>query len=186
MNHKNYLTILLLTFLVSGCTTLYRYSSNGEVLSVSGDKHQAVLYWYGEEGRLWYGKKYAQLDTSLQMRICGVGPKLFHLSETSRLELAAVGGDRRVNDIDASGQLQPVESTFPLKTGEYCGVILLNGKAVNTSHLMLTLKPSVAILCDSQQKPARYPKAQIYDFGSIQRIEATADDRKAPDPCVIR
>lgn len=186
MNKRLFLYFFILSLQLAGCTSFYQYRSSGDVISVNGIQHKAVLYWYGEEGRLWYGKEYAQIDTSLNMRICQVGVKPFVLSDTSRLELQAKNGDVRIKDINDQGVLQEVNPPYRVKTGDYCGLILLDGQVVTTEQLRVTLSPSVAILCQSQRNPDRYPSAKIYQFGSISRFEASRKDRAPPDPCLIQ
>lgn len=184
MNGKLIFLFLLLSVQLAGCTTFYQYRSEGEVAAQNGSKQKAVLYWYGEEGRLWYGKKYAQVDSGLTLRICKVGAKAFDLSnKTSRLELPAKANDLRVVDVDGQGALQPVRPPIRLVTGDYCGIVLLNGHAVTTRQLKVMLHPSIAILCKSQKNPDRYPQPNIYAFGAISHSETSKATRTAPDPC---
>jgi hypothetical protein len=184
MNSKLILLLFVVSAQLAGCTTLYQYRSDGELSAQNGTKQKAVLYWYGEEGRLWYGKKYAQLDSGLNLRICKVGIKPFDLSKTSRLELPAKANDIRVADLDDQGALHPVAPPVRLRTGDYCGIVLLNGQAVTTEKLRITLHPSIAILCKSLRNPDRYPQPDIYAFGAISRSETSKDNRNAPDPCL--
>jgi hypothetical protein len=185
MNYKLIYFVLLLFVQLSGCTTYYQYRSNGELPAQNGLEHKAVLYWYGEEGRLWYGKEYGQTDSGLNLRICQIGVKPFDLSDTARLELPARANDMRVVDVDAQGALQPVIPSLRLKAGDYCGMILLDGKSVTTDQLKASLQPMVAILCESTRAPDRYPPPQIYPFGVITRSEVQKDNRSPPDPCLI-
>lgn len=186
MNGKYISFIFILFLLLGGCTSYYQYRSNGGVSVANGATQNAVLYWYGEEGRLWYGKQYTQLDSGLTLRICKVGARPFDLSGTSRLELPAKAGDLRVADINEQGTLQPVTPPLRLRTGDYCGIVLLSGHSVTTRQLQLSRHPAIAILCKNLNKPDRYPESKIYMFGAIRRIEVSKDNRHAPDPCVAQ
>jgi hypothetical protein len=56
---------------LTGCIGHYRYESQGEVMLADSQGHPALLYWYADDGRLWYGKAYRQPDTSLGLLVCG-------------------------------------------------------------------------------------------------------------------
>ena len=79
--------------LLSGCVSLYQYSSEGEITTHNGEQRSAVLYWHKDEGRLWYGKKYEQLETDVTLRICNGVPKPFVLGDDGYVELLSKGGE---------------------------------------------------------------------------------------------
>ena len=77
------MNIKLLTFIVAvsvfatGCVTHYRYESTGMVTSSSATESRALIYWFADEGGLWYDKDQAVLDSDVTMRVCGGLPKTF-------------------------------------------------------------------------------------------------------------
>ena len=62
MSFRSRLFIALLSLSVSACVGHFRYESRGTVVLASSEQpSEALLYWYGDEGRLWYGKRYKQM-----------------------------------------------------------------------------------------------------------------------------
>jgi hypothetical protein len=178
-----FIVLAVLTLLLSGCVTNYQYLTRGEVKLTDGDTRKAVLYWHKDEGRLWYGKKYEQLDTSLTMRICRQLPKLFDLGKAGYLVLHSKAGDVRVATVADNGELEPLATGQPLPDGDNCGVIQVGGVKVGTGGLRLGLQPTVTILCQNTMRPDRYPAVARYEFRAITRSETDAE-RSAPDPCI--
>lgn len=177
------LVLLAVVQLLSGCITNYQYQSRGEVTATDGDTHKAVLFWHRDEGRLWYGRDHEQPDTSLTMRICQVGVKIFELDKAGYLMLHSKAGDMRVAQVADNGTLVPLGSGQRLHEGDNCGVIQVGGAKVSTADLRIGMQPTVAILCENATRPDRYPAVAGYQFRAITRSK-TDEARSAPDPCV--
>lgn len=183
MKTARYLVVSLLTAAaLAGCVTNYQYLSRGEIATAAGGPRSAVLYWQKDEGRLWYGKKYEQVDTSLTMRVCEEVPKPFSLGNGKHLVLFSRSGDRRVGEIADNGTVKRLAAPQPVGEDSDCGFILLDGAPTDTAHLATGTRPAVAIVCDNVRRPDRYPPIGIYAFGAVSRTE-TDKDRTAPDPC---
>jgi len=183
--NRNFTVILLaaIALLLAGCVTSYQYTSRGEVMTTGGDTRQAVLYWFKDEGRLWYGKPYEQPDTSLTLRICRQLPKLFELDKAGYLVLRSKASDVRMATLTDNGALAPLTAGQRLSEGDNCGVILVGGVKVGTDRLTVGAQPSVTIFCQNAMRPERYPQVARHDFRAITRSE-TDDQRSAPDPCI--
>lgn len=184
MRTARYLVVHLLgAFALAGCVTNYQYFSRGEIATADDGRRGAVMYWHKDEGRLWYGKKYEQVDTSLTLRICQGVPKPFSLGNGDHLVLFSGSGDRRAAEVAADGTVKPLASPQPVAEDSACGYVLLDGSPTDTARLTTGSRPSVAIVCDNARRPDRYPPVGVYPFGAVSRSEADKD-RTAPDPCV--
>ena len=181
---KNYqLTIILIaTVLIVSCISQYRYESHGSVELSTGQTAEAVLYWFGDEGRLWYGKKYQKTDSDLEMRICGVTPKSFVPDEqTQALQLLSKSGDMMVVSIDEQGKLSNLEAPVRVPADSPCGKILLSGSGAKITDLAEGANPAVIFLCKSTKNPDRYPNASIYQFQAVTKTKN--DKREAAIAC---
>lgn len=179
-----FIVLLAVAVLASGCVTNYQYASRGEVTMTDGATRNAVLYWSKDEGRLWYGKKYEQLDTSVNMRVCEtVQSKAFSLGDEGYVTLPSRASDLRVAEVMEDGELTILAEEERLPDGETCGVILAGDTKVGTGGLPVGTRPTVTILCRSDMRPGRYPEVSKYEFSTVTRTE-TDEERKAPDPCV--
>ena len=167
---------------LSGCVSLYQYQAEGEVITADGEERKAVVFWHKDEGRLWYLKKYEQLETDITLRICGETPKPFVLRDSDYVELLSKPNDMRVASVNANGDLvtQPPEQ---LRQGESCGLIMVGDLRVGTDGLTQNLRPEIVILCENQTRPDRYPAVAEYRFGAVSRTKIDKDTRPAPDPC---
>lgn len=175
--------LLIAVYAVSGCVSLYQYSAEGQVTTADGDNIDAVVYWHKDEGRLWYGAKYEQLETDVTLRICQVVPKNFVLAESGHVVMRSKSNDMQVASVGAGGNLVMLNPPRRLRPGEPCGLILADGNPVGTDGLTLDLAPEIAILCKNDTRPGRYPAAAKYRFGAISRTEIDEETRPAPDPC---
>jgi len=182
MNRWKTLLLLAALTVLSGCVSLYQYQAEGKVATTDGEERKAVVFWHKDEGRLWYLKKYEQLDTDITLRICGGVPKPFVLGNSGYVELLSRSNDMRVASVNASGELvmQPPER---LKDGKSCGLIMVGDDRVGTDGLPQNLRPEIVILCENQTRPDRYPAAKKYRFGAVSRAEIDKGTRPAPDPC---
>lgn len=168
---------------LSGCISNYQYFARGEVTTVANERRDAVMYWQKDEGRLWYGEKYQQTDSDINIRICQETTKIFALSEERLLELPSKSGDVKVARIDDTGNLVNLETAEQLREGSGCGLILVEGKAVDNDALQEGMRPEVSILCKNDSKPERYPAVRVYQFNAVERKKSD-DDRRAPNPCL--
>lgn len=181
---KTCLWILIAAIGLTGCITNYQYRSDGVVSMSDGTNRGAVLYWHKDEGRLWYGKKYEQTDTSLTMRICESTPKIFALGNLSHVELQSKDGDIRIARINDRGEVEKIPKSERLRTGDSCGAILAGSTPVGTEGLAVGAKPTANILCINKKVPDRYPKVAAHSFGAVSRKESDAMGT-APDPCKV-
>ena len=123
MKTARYLVVSLLTAAaLAGCVTNYQYLSRGEIATAAGGPRSAVLYWQKDEGRLWYGKKYEQVDTSLTMRVCEEVPKPFSLGNGKHLVLFSRSGDRRVGEIADNGTVKRLAAPQPVGEDSDCAL----------------------------------------------------------------
>jgi hypothetical protein len=174
--------LLLLFALValSGCIGHYRYESQGEVSIADSQQRAALLYWYVDDGRLWYGKAYKQPDSSLGLIVCGTPPSNFDGGDAGDpLVLKSRSGDRQVVELNEQGRVVELSDSGRLPVGSSCGGIDIDGKPATSDHLVEGAIPRISILCDNPGRPGRYPVAGIYVFGEVSR--AKVENREAPD-----
>jgi hypothetical protein len=154
----------------AGCVGHFLYESPGSVLTSAGQQTNALLYWYGDDGRLWYGRRYRQIDSGVSMIVCGTPAKSFDGGdEEEPLMIKSRPGDRLVRREDDDGGLVPIADPPVLSPGSGCGQISLSGAGVPSKKLIQGSTPDVSVLCDNPQRPDRYPAAGIYRFESINR-----------------
>ena len=173
MRMKTLVLGCVIVLLGSGCVGHYRFESRGEVKTSSNEPNQAVLYWFGDDGRLWYGKRYQAPDSDLTMMVCRATPKDFAPAPDTNegLQLSAEGGEHQIAKIDSNGMVVNVSEPKMLRTGSSCGQISLAGKAVSTEDLTVGKKPEVIILCENQENPDGYPAVGRYKFQAITKTE---------------
>ncbi len=171
MRHRITLALLLLGT-NAGCVGHYLYQSEGTVESAGGDAQAALLYWYGDDGRLWYGKRYTQIDSTISMIVCGSTPKQFDGGGADDpVMIKSRPGDRQVIETGEDGGLVPVLEPQPLPPGSNCGEIAESGVGQPSSALEPGMSPVVNVLCDNPSRPQRYPAAGTYRFDAISRIK---------------
>lgn len=175
------LALIVTALLLSSCVANYQYRAPGTLAFAGGVSREAVLYWHKDEGRLWYGPKYEQVDSGLVMRVCQVPPKAFTPGSDGGLELPGKAGDVRVARVDAGGKVAPV-APEPVADGARCGVIALDGAPAATATLVEGTRPAVVVLCENAARPDRYPVAGEYAFGPVSRRKSGKDGAE-PDPC---
>lgn len=184
MKTARYVVVSLATAVaVAGCATNYQYLARGEVATAGGGPRSAVLYWHKDEGRVWYGRKYEQVDTSVTLRVCREVPKPFSLGAGKHLVLFSRSGDRRTAEVAADGTVKPLANPQPLGDDGDCGFILLDGSFTDATRLATGTRPAIAIVCSNAARPDRYPPTGVYPFEAVSRSE-TDKERTAPDPCV--
>jgi hypothetical protein len=165
-----FLTILIAT--TAGCIGHYRYESQGTVVTAEGQSTHALLYWYGDDGRLWYGKPYRQIDSGISMIVCGRPAKSFDGGgEDDPLVLLSRAGDQRIRRATDDSELVPITPPERLVPGKNCGEVSLAGSGVPSKALEPGSKPAISVLCDNPSKPLRYPAVGIYRFESINRTK---------------
>jgi len=168
---RTLLTASLLS-LLSACVSHYRYESAGTVVDTEGQQQAAMLYWFVDDGRLWYGKPYKMPDSGVTLLVCDTTAKSFDGGDAGEpLMLKSRSGDRLVASNDGSNQVIMLDTPTRLPPGSQCGTIGVDGKLVSSAQLTTTLTPGVSILCDNQSRPNRYPKAGRYRFDPIERIK---------------
>ena len=170
--------IVFLSTLSSGCIGHYRYESQGNVLIASGQQTEALLYWYGDEGRLWYGPRYKQTDTDIDMIVCDMTPKSFEPAgaDNDELQLLSRSGDSQVVAVNNSGEIVPLSEPKRLSVGSECGRLSVSQATVSTNDLHSGTEPNVIILCFNAQRPDRYPEAGRYEFRPIARIKVDGNE----------
>lgn len=182
MNRWKALLLLAASLVLSGCVSLYQYQAEGAVATEDGEQRKAVVYWHKDEGRLWYFRRYEQLESDITLRVCGATPKTFALSDNGYVELASKSNDARIASVNAAGELvmQPPKR---IRQGEPCGLILAAGHRVGTDGLSPDQRPESVFMCKNDSRPDRYPKVAGYRFGPVSRAKVDKDIRPAPDPC---
>ncbi|MCL6416820.1 hypothetical protein MIB92_14260 [Aestuariirhabdus sp. Z084] len=178
------LSLLFLLVFLTGCVSNYQYRAFGTITTSDNQQRNAVLYWNKDEGRLWYLKKYEQVDTSVTLRVCQGTPKIFSLDAASgRLILPSKANDLLVTRLDSRGRLTPVEPAKRLQEGQGCGLIRVDKTAVSADQLNRGRQPEILIFCRNPTRPDRYPQAGTFTFESITAKEYDSEQRPAPDPC---
>lgn len=149
-----------------------------------GNARDAVLYWFKDEGRTWYGWPYEQKDSTVRLRACEVilNGDFGGNKEGEPIELTSESGDFQVARLTSSGSIEPLSKPVQIPADRRCGVILVDGQPVGVEKLERGLRPVAVILCRNQTRPESYPAAAAYTFGPIVRTESDAD-RTAPSPC---
>jgi hypothetical protein len=174
MHVRTILYVCVLSFLISGCIGHYRYESKGNVTTASGGTSNALLYWYGDDGRLWYGRRYQAVDSGLEMNVCNATPKLFEAKEGENvtLQLPSKSGDVQIARFNSrGGRVVNLPEPKRLTPGSSCGQIFIAGQAASTEDLVVGEKPEVIILCESLRNPDRYPDVGRYAFKAITKTK---------------
>ena len=184
MSFRSRLFIALLSLSISACVGHFRYESRGTVVLASSEQpSEALLYWYGDDGRLWYGKRYKQSDSDIVMRVCGTTPKSFVPSGEgdAELQLLSRSGDRQVAKVDSTGDVVALNAPKRLPPNSTCGGIAVSGAKALTEDLTAGVEPQLFILCDNQQRPDRYPKPRRYLFKEVTKTKVAGNE--APEGC---
>ena len=184
VNKWTAMLLFLAVTALSGCASLYQYQAQGKVKFSSGEERDAIVYWHKDEGRLWYLKKYEQLETSLTMRICKEQPKIFSLGQDGYVELQSKPNDMLIARVNVSGEIEPLWPGERLPAGKRCGVIQVDDKSVGTDGLRENQRPQIFIFCRNESRPSRYPLVSKYSFNAVSRQEIDKDSREGPDPCL--
>jgi len=176
--------LILISALLSGCISAYRYESRGVVESARGERRGALLYYYEDDGRLWYGKPYRARDSDADLRVCGATDATFVPTSESELLLAlkSRGGDERVAGLAAEGGLVAVSPPRRLRPGSPCGHLLVDGERAGIEALDEGMRPTLVILCANPRRPDRYPAADAYVFGPLTRTRV-GGEREPVGPC---
>ena len=178
MHRKTILLVCVMLLLMGGCIGHYRYESKGNVATSSSGNTQALLYWYGDDGRLWYGRRYQAVDSGVEMKVCKGTPKQFAPlgNENVTLQLSSRARDHRVAEVDSSGNVVNLPDPEILKAGNFCGQISISGQAASTEDLSVGAKPEVIILCESQRNPDRYPAVGRYEFKAVTMTKVDGNE----------
>lgn len=174
MHVRTVLSVCVLSLLLGGCIGHFRYESQGSVTTSTGGTNNALLYWYGDDGRLWYGKPYQAVDSGLEMNVCGATSKQFEPEEGENLtlQLPSKSGDQQIARFDSrGGRVVNLPEPKRLTPGSSCGQISIAGQAASTEDLTAGEKPEVIILCENQRKPERYPAVGRYKFNAITKTK---------------
>jgi hypothetical protein len=185
------MNIKLLTFIVgvsifaTGCVTHYRYESTGMVTSSSAAESRALIYWFADEGGLWYDKDQAVLDSDVTLRVCGGLPKTFVPvgDDPGNLQIRSNSGDMQTAKIEASGDVVALQQPKRLRVGDgACGQIEVSREEASIKDLAVSVKPEIIILCKNIRDPASYPRGGRYKFTAVTRT-TIKDDRDPADFC---
>lgn len=171
--------------LASGCVTHYRYESTGLVTSAAETPSRALIYWYADEGGLWYKKDQAVLDSGVSMRVCDGRPKDFVPvgDQGGKLQIRSGSGDLQTAKLDDAGKLVELQPEVPLRPGDgNCGQIEVSRKQVAIKDLLPSAEPEVIILCKNKRESTSYPKRGRYKFTAVTRTRI-GDDRDPTDIC---
>ena len=182
MNRIFVTAIVFSLALLSGCVGHYRYESHGSVLVADDRQIEAVIYWFGDDGRLWYGKRYRQVDSDVALEGCDFVPKSFDAAAggDSALLISSKSGDSQVAEVNDAGGVVKLTQPIRLPPGSDCGRISVDMAAVLTSDLRPGVEPEVIILCKSVRSPQSFPAANLYRFDAIVRTKVDGN----PPPTV--
>jgi hypothetical protein len=183
VNKWTTLLLFLAVSAVTGCASFYQYQAQGKVTYSSGEVRDAIVFWHEDEGRLWYLKKYQQMETNLTMRICNQQSKIFSSGRDGYLELQSKPNDMLIARVNDSGEIEPLWPGERLPSGEQCGVIQVDDKFVGTDGLRENQRPEIFIFCRNDSRPDRYPVVAKYSFNAVSRQEVDKESREGPDPC---
>jgi len=174
-------TVVVLVALASGCVGHYRYESRGIVFVAENQQANAVMYWFGDDGRMWYGSRYRQTDTDIEMNVCGMTSKSFEPAgeEQSSLQLLSRSGDQQVAAPDDAGNVIRLPEPKPLRPGSECGRVAVGQAKALTDDLQPGVEPDVIILCENVQKSERYPDARLYEFQAVVRVKVKENEPPA-------
>lgn len=177
MNIRTLISLGLLVVFLTGCIGHYRYESVGTLLDSSGQAQDALLYWYADDGRLWYGKRYVSTDSDVTMLICGSSPTSFEPGgpSDSELQLYSESGDRLIARLNAQRELTPIADPQRLVVGSSCGQLTLEGSAITVENLTEGTVPEVIFWCDNAANPNRYPRSQQYLFEAVNRTKVSGN-----------
>ncbi len=174
----------VLALALAGCSpTSYRYQARGTLALPAGDAG-AVLYWRGDEGRLWYGKAYARPDSGAVLRVCGEPPLVFVAGEGDTLRLDSGSGDTVVGEIRDAAGVATVDPPRRVRAGALCGVVRAGGVPVATGALTEGVQPELVFLCANARRPQRYPAPGAYLFAAVSK--SVAREGGDPEPCPAR
>lgn len=187
MNIKLFAFVVGVSVFTAGCVTHYRYESTGMVTSSSAAESRALIYWYADEGGLWYDKDQAVLDSDVTMRVCGGLPKTFvpFGEDPGNLQIRSNSGDVQTTKIDAGGDIVSLQQPERLRVGDgTCGQIEVSSKEANIKDLAVSVKPEIIILCKNIRDPKSYPRGGRYKFSAVTRT-MIKDDRDPADFCGV-
>ncbi len=185
MKFKSLVNLLFLSVLTAGCVSHYRYESAGQVTLSSGAPSKALIYWFADEGGIWYDKDQIIRDSDVTMRVCGGFPKTFVPDGTSTeyLLIRSKSGDQQVAKIANNGEIVELQQPKRLRAGDgFCGQIEVSQKKIAISDLSVNIEPEVIIVCENTRESTSYPKAGRYKFKRVTRIEVKGD-RSPADFC---
>ena len=176
MDIKVIIKWILLTVLVSGCVSNYRYESHGQVIMPSGELTNALIYWSVDEGGFWYKKEQAP-ESDIALRVCGGIPKDFvPKHENQKLEIRSRSEDQLLAQVNDDGNLIELEKPQRVRVGDgVCGLIEVSREKAKMRDLVVSTKPEIVILCDNIREPVSYPKVGRYKFKAVTRIESKGD-----------
>jgi len=180
MKIQKLLLIIVPAIALSGCATNYRYEARGELPGTDGEPRNAVLYWFKDEGRLWYGSRYEQVDSDAILRVCNDLPRPFSPDDDGWLALEGKSGDLLAARILPEGGIEPLAE--PLQELAACGRVQVNGQPAGTVNMAVGIQPVVSILCRNPARPGRYPEIGSYRFSMVSRV-VTDDKRTGAEPC---
>ncbi len=188
MKMKLVTSIILVSFLASGCISLYRYESSGTVTAASGDPANAMIYWHANEGGLWGKKGDEVLASGVVLRVCEGIPKEFvPLSdEQTELLIRSEPGDRHTAKINSNGDVVALPQPEILRDSQSkCGQVEVLGQQATIEKLTVGVEPAVVILCDNIDNDDSFPKARRYVFDAVTRLKVE-EERDPGDVCTLQ
>lgn len=188
MKMKAFVSVTLLSFVASGCISLYRYESTGTVTAASGDSSNAVIYWHANEGGLWGKKGEEMLASGVVMRVCEGIPKEFvpKSDEQTQLLIRSEPGDRQTAEINSNGDVVILPQPEILRDSKgKCGQVEVLGQQATIEKLTVGVEPAVVILCDNIDSEDSFPKAKRYVFKAVTRAKVE-EERDPGDVCTLQ
>jgi hypothetical protein len=187
MNIKLFAFVVGVSVFAAGCVTHYRYESTGMVTSSAEENSKALIYWFADEGGLWYDKDRAVLDSGVALRVCGGLPKNFVPvdEDPGNLQIRSISGDFQIAKINAGGNIVELQQPQRLRVGDgKCGQIEVSRKEAAIKDLAVSVEPEIIILCKNIRDPKSYPRGGRYKFSAVTRT-MIKDDRDPADFCGV-
>jgi hypothetical protein len=176
--------------LLTACLHVWEYSARGR-LDVAGRAQTAVLYWFSENGRLYYLGQHDQTEDTAELRICGSIP--IKLTDTGAAEGIVIkasdkGDDFVVKSKTATGELVATEPLQQEGGANRCGTLYVQREQQLTLVHLKDLREGDHLILDvfCEKRPVRpqdtHPAAGRYVLGPIARAQE-GKEVDAPLPC---
>ena len=123
-----------------------------------------------------------EIDSDIEMNICGATPKPFTPTEEdgSGLQLPSRSGDLQVDRVDKTGKMVRLPEPKRLKPGTSCGRVSIAGTMVAVEDLQEGVVPEVHILCENQRSPRQRLRWTVTTLTPLWIHESTTPRSQHP------